>query len=386
MPEPATASAPITCRRCGEIYHHQGPNLLRACPHCGAAPVPLRHHLRHNGLAAVLAVLAAVVLVCGMVTPFISMTKLGISRIYSLVGGILELFHSGNTFIAVILLTFSVIFPFVKLAMLLAATSGIMPLSQDARRVLHRIALFTGKYSLLDLLVVAVMIVLVKFGPIADVEARSGTILFGVAVLLSMAAGFCVNVDQMSEDEAMEEVAPSATTTRRSRIYLKLLWLLLGLGILAPGLWYQYNVPPGGTVDAIKLSTKQGMVGQAAEAVANVDPTTPDLYLMIFTTAGETRLPTFKDTPVGNGLTWNLPKVLSILDMQRIEVWDHHSILSDKQLDRLTLDNWSVDGQRFHIDLLGHPNAPPKWALPVIAVGATLSILAFLKFVWDQVI
>jgi paraquat-inducible protein A len=195
MPAESSISS-VICRRCGQSYVHAPRKIFSACPHCGASPVALRHHLRHNGLAAVLAVLAMIVLVVGIVMPFISMTKMGTSRIFSLVGGILELFHSGEIFIGVILLTFSVVFPIVKLLMLLVATSGLMPLTANTRRRLHKIAVFTGKYSLLDLLVVAVMIVLVKFGQFAEVRAQPGTILFCVAVLMSLAAGFCVNFDQ----------------------------------------------------------------------------------------------------------------------------------------------------------------------------------------------
>jgi uncharacterized paraquat-inducible protein A len=190
---PNNAAISVTCRRCGQIYEHAGHAVLSACPQCGASPAPLRHHLRHNGLAAVLAVIALIVLVIGMVMPFISMSKLGTNRVFSLVGGILELFHSGNFFIGMVLLLFSVVFPIVKLVMLLAATSSLVAMSDRARRTMHMIALITGKYSLLDLLVVAVMIVLVKFGQMAEVHARAGTILFGVAVLLSIAAGLCVN-------------------------------------------------------------------------------------------------------------------------------------------------------------------------------------------------
>jgi paraquat-inducible protein A len=64
---------------------------------------------------------------------------------------------------------------------------------------MHKLAVFTGKYSVLDLLVVAVMIVLVKFGDMANVTAQPGTVLFGVAVLLSIAAGLCVNFDTKTE-------------------------------------------------------------------------------------------------------------------------------------------------------------------------------------------
>ncbi len=199
MPENAGISKAIICRRCGQEYLLAPGALLAVCPHCGAAPAALRHRLRHNGLAAALAVLALIALVGGMVMPFISMTKLGTSRIFSLIGGIIELFHTRNFFIGGLLLLFSVVFPIVKLVMLLLATSALVSVPDKTRRRMHKIAVITGKYSLLDVLVVAVMIVLVKFGEFADVRALPGTVLFCVAVLLSIAAGLCVNFDNKPE-------------------------------------------------------------------------------------------------------------------------------------------------------------------------------------------
>ena len=67
-------------------------------------------------------------------------------------------------------------------------------LSPNGRRRLHKLAVFTGKYSLLDILVVAIMIVLVKFDGIAEVKALPGTILFCVAIVLSILAGFFVDL------------------------------------------------------------------------------------------------------------------------------------------------------------------------------------------------
>jgi paraquat-inducible protein A len=374
----AESGATIACRRCGQAYQHVRRRIFSGCPYCGASAVPLRHRLRHNGLAALLAIAAMIVLVLGMVMPFISMTKLGTSRIYSLIGGIVELFNTGNNFIAAVLLLFSVVFPILKLVLLITATSSLVTMSDHSRRRMHAFAMITGKYSLLDLLVVAVMIVLVKFGDFAQVRAEPGTILFCVAVFLSMAAGFCV-------DLKMTETA-QPTSLPRSRPYLRLLWLIPGLAMLGVGLFYHYNVEEGGEVNAIKLTTKSGMVGQAAEAVANLKLSTPDLYVMFYTSAGETRLPTFKNTPVGNGLTWNLPQTVALRDVQRVEVWDHHAITKDQQLDRITMGGWSDEGQLFHVDLHGQRNEPPKWAIPLAAAGGAVTLLGLLKFVWDQVI
>ena len=58
--------------------------------------------------------------------------------------------------------------------------------------------MLTGKYSLLDILVVAIMIVLVKFQGIAEVRAQSGTFLFCVAIFLSMLAGLFVDLDEVA--------------------------------------------------------------------------------------------------------------------------------------------------------------------------------------------
>lgn len=189
----------------------------------------------------------------------------------------------------------------------------------------------------------------------------------------------------------MSEASPVPTnppppSLPRSRPYLRLLWLIPSLAALGVGLYFQYNVEEGGEVNAIKLTTKQGMVGQAAEAVANVTPTTPDLYLVITTAKGEQTLPTFKDTPIGNGLTWNLPRPLGLHELKRVDVWNHHTLWKDKPLDRITLSGWGIDGQQFHVDLLGKKIEPPKWAMPVAIVGGTLSLVALLRFVWDQVI
>lgn len=190
-----TEAYTIFCRRCGAPYTCPNPHaLLVACPHCGKAPLPLWKRINTNGLSAVLAVLALVFLTGGVSLPLISTTTLGEERVFSLIGGIAEMFRRGERFIATVLLVFSVIFPYVKLLGLLLATSALVPIAPQRRDRLHTIAVLTGKYSLLDIIVVAMMIVLVKFDGVVEVRALPGTILFCVAILLSIASGLCVRL------------------------------------------------------------------------------------------------------------------------------------------------------------------------------------------------
>ena len=155
----------------------------------------------------------------------------------------------------------------------------------------------------------------------------------------------------------MTQVLPRRTP--RARFYWRLLFLIPSLTTLAIGLYYYTHFEQGGVVNGVKLSTKQGLVGQAAEAMSNLS-STPDLYLKVFSPKGEMwpedSVPNWpsikKNTPIGNGITWDLPKPMPLKEIQRIEVWDHHRITSDRNWDRITIEGaWSTEGQRFHVQL-----------------------------------
>ncbi len=184
----------VTCRRCGRAYTlGNSTPVLAGCPYCGTSPRPMLR--RSNTVASLLALTALSVLLVAFIKPFMTMTALGDERTVSLLEGIAELYHTGHTLIAAVIFAFSVVFPVMKLSMILVATSRIIPASADLRHRLHQIAAFTGKYSLLDVLVLAILIVLVKFEGIASVEVRIGTILFCIAVLLSLSAGLFVKLE-----------------------------------------------------------------------------------------------------------------------------------------------------------------------------------------------
>lgn len=188
----------ISCRRCNRTFERPDASVaLPSCPHCGAAVRPLWSKVRNNRNAAVLALLALPVLTAAIFLPFISISKLGHERIMSLMGGIGELFERRYIWLGLLLLVFSVVFPFAKLLAILVATSSLLPLSDRLRHGLTHLAHITGRYSLLDILVVAIMIVVVKFDGLAEVKAETGTALFAVAVFMSIGAGMLVNLDHL---------------------------------------------------------------------------------------------------------------------------------------------------------------------------------------------
>jgi paraquat-inducible protein A len=162
-----------------------------ACPYC-RTPFGVSGAVRWNRNAATLAILSEAALVAAATMPFMSLTKLGRVETYSLVGGIVALRREGELVLAAVIGVFSLVFPHLKNLLLLAATTRAVPLSTARRRSLHAVAAKTAKYSMLDVFVAAVLVVVVKLGRNTEVAVRSGLFLFCGAIVLSMAASACV--------------------------------------------------------------------------------------------------------------------------------------------------------------------------------------------------
>jgi paraquat-inducible protein A len=103
---------------------------------------------------------------------------------YSVFTGIVGLFKDNEIVLASVLFFFSMVFPFAKLSALLVLWWA--PLAERSRRKLLRCLAVLGKWSMLDVFVVAILIVLVKLGPLASVEPQPGLYFFCLAILASM--------------------------------------------------------------------------------------------------------------------------------------------------------------------------------------------------------
>jgi len=106
-------------------------------------------------------------------------------RTYSVATGILQLLRGGNVAIGLVLLFFSILFPLAKLVLLRAALA-------DARRGVaagraHDLVARLGRYSMADVFVLALLVVVSKSFPGGTtVEVRWGAFAFAGAALLSL--------------------------------------------------------------------------------------------------------------------------------------------------------------------------------------------------------
>ncbi len=141
-------------------------------------------HRRQTPFVFMALIASAVLLAVGLSQQLLYTEKMFWRNSYSVWGGILNLWDQQERALAVIIFFFSIVFPIVKLLAL--TIIWLMKLSDTRRkRLLHWLDVL-GKWSMLDVFVVAILMVLVKLGPLAKVEARSGVYFFAGAIIASM--------------------------------------------------------------------------------------------------------------------------------------------------------------------------------------------------------
>jgi len=130
--------------------------------------------------------LAACLLLTGLLSPVITLTKFVlIENTFSVLSGVIELLKEGKLFLFLLIAGFSIVLPVLKLWILYRLVSKSAAMEKSVRKLLHWMHLY-GKWSMLDVFVVAILVVAVKLGAIADVEMRFGLYAFAASVLLTM--------------------------------------------------------------------------------------------------------------------------------------------------------------------------------------------------------
>jgi paraquat-inducible protein A len=129
---------------------------------------------------------ALVFFLVGISTPLITLSKFVVfENSFSVLGGIAELVKQGQWLLFLIICMFSIVFPLIKMVVLQLILSAKASNSTTIRTLLHWMHEL-GRWAMLDVMVVAILIVTVKLGAIASIEVHYGLYLFGTAVLLIM--------------------------------------------------------------------------------------------------------------------------------------------------------------------------------------------------------
>ena len=177
----------LSCPVCGRSFEARSGSAT--CPDCGS-----RVRRRKQGSltrAAALALAGACMLVPAYALPVLSMEKLGRQYTDTILSGVIKLWNSGMWGVALIVFTASLVVPVIKLTaigFLLAAVRWPGLASAPALTRLHGFVNFIGRWSMLDIFLVAFLCGIVRFGDLARVEARPGAVAFAAVVILTMLA------------------------------------------------------------------------------------------------------------------------------------------------------------------------------------------------------
>ncbi len=195
------------CHCCGLIQRRPplaavGTRARVVCRHCGT---PLRHCAGvGNQPAAALAAAALILYPPAILLPMLEIERLGYQQVSNLLQGIGSMFAAGQWLIGGLVLGFSLVLPFAKLLALLVLSLqrgyGSTPLKVWIFRGVESV----GRWGMLDVLLVAVLIAFVKLGDLLVIQPRPGVFAFALMVLLSLAAALLFNPHCLWQETASE--------------------------------------------------------------------------------------------------------------------------------------------------------------------------------------
>ena len=190
VPPTARSRGLLGCECCGLVSGPVAAIEDARCPRCGFE----LHARKPKSLQRTSAYLAAAVVlyVPANALPIMATASVIAGReSHTILGGIIELWHTGSWDLALIVFIASIAVPILKivaLALLVITAHRRSRWRQAERASLYRLIETVGHWSMLDVFVVVLLVGMVRFGAFASVEPAAGLLAFGAVVVLTMLA------------------------------------------------------------------------------------------------------------------------------------------------------------------------------------------------------
>ena len=179
----------LICAECHQLNKQEPDTDEQTCTRCGA----MVHARRPNSLVRTWALLitAAILYIPANMLPIMTVSSLGKGDPSTIMSGVIQLVQHGMIPIAAVVFIASILVPTFKLvgiALLLFSVQRRQPLSARQRILMYRFIEFIGRWSMLDIFVIAILVAVVNFGRLATIEANLGAVAFASVVILTMLA------------------------------------------------------------------------------------------------------------------------------------------------------------------------------------------------------
>lgn len=179
----------LNCHNCGLLSKKPSRHGEAHCPRCDA----VLHDRKPNSLTRTwaLVITACILYVPANVLPVTRITSLGKTEDDTIMSGVIYFLLSGSWDLALVIFTASIIVPMAKLIALVYLLVSVQRRSawrpRDRTR-LYRVTELVGRWSMVDVYVVTVLVGLVQLGNVASIQAGWGAVAFGAVVVITMIA------------------------------------------------------------------------------------------------------------------------------------------------------------------------------------------------------
>ncbi len=160
-------------------------------------------HSIHSTLAFSLT--ALILYIPANLFPFMTIELYGNRNSSTIWTGVVALAESGSVAIALVVFLASIVIPFIKLALLFyLALSAKQKKHPNFKNRLYQIIEAIGRWSMLDIFLLAVLVAIMKLGPWTTVEPGLGALLFALVVIFTMLASASFDPQLLLKDENEE--------------------------------------------------------------------------------------------------------------------------------------------------------------------------------------
>ncbi|HUE91512.1 paraquat-inducible protein A [Pseudomonas sp.] len=179
----------LICHECHQLNPLSREPGKHFCNRCGGQ----LHARRPNSLARTWALLltAAILYIPANLLPIMTVNSLGKGQSDTIMSGVIELVNYGMLPIAAVVFIASILVPTFKLvgiALLLYSVQRHQPMSARQRILMYRFIEWIGRWSMLDIFVIAILVAVVNFGSLASIAPGAGAGAFACVVILTMLA------------------------------------------------------------------------------------------------------------------------------------------------------------------------------------------------------
>ena len=203
----AAAASLVQCHACGLLSRMRP--LARGyhpiCPRCRAR----LHQRKPNNIARTQAFLLAALIfyIPANILPVMTVIRFGTGEPDTILSGVQQLIAGGMWPLALLVFFASITVPVLKLVVLFYLLISVNRKSRwrpKDRTILYRITETVGRWSMIDIFMISILVALVKLGSIATIEPDIGAACFAAVVVLTMCAA--MSFDPRLIWDAMEDV------------------------------------------------------------------------------------------------------------------------------------------------------------------------------------